>query len=101
MHIHKLSNQTNFTETNRKKTIRDSEQPCVSPPAKQEFRYYGSMPVCPIDVHIYLICLRGIKLNHYSYASINHFILQTSFFNEIYPKILYSKEFTVSMALMQ
>lgn len=63
-----------------KKTMRDSEQFCVSLPAKNELRDWGSMPVSPTEAHtnsnICLTSLRGIKLNHYSYVSINHFILQ-------------------------
>lgn len=74
MHIHKISNQTNLTENNRK-NIRDSEQSCVSLPTKQQLRDYGSMPVSCTEAHttcnICLICLRGIKLNNYLYASSN------------------------------
>lgn len=96
-----LIRQSSLRLIEKKKNVSDSEQSCVSPPAKQAFRDYGSMPVSPIEAHIYLICLRGMKLNHYLHASINHFILQTSFWNNIYQKILYSKEFTVIMSLIQ
>lgn len=81
MHVHKNSNQTNLTESKR-----DSEQSCVSLSETGVkrlrfnacFSYWGSHNL----QHIYLIFLKGKKINHYLYASSNkplhfaEFILQ-------------------------